>query len=87
MQEVINKLKEIELTDIKVEVIGSWLWVSGDTFKIKDNLKTLGFFYSHNKKAWFFNGSDHKINRAFCKSLDEIKNKYSSQEISLNEVA
>ena len=87
MQEIINKLKEIELTDIKVEVIGSWLWVSGNTYNIKEYLKELGFFFSNSKKAWFFNGSDHKINRAFCKSLDEIKNKYSSQEISLNEVA
>ena len=53
---------ELNLTDVKtlkssypnmtIELIGSWLWVSGkDTFKCKGKLKELGFFYSGSKKS------------------------------------
>lgn len=37
---------------LKFELVGSWLWVSGKTFQVKDSLKDLGFRYSANKLSW-----------------------------------
>jgi len=82
----LNELKTLDLSNIKIELIGSWLWLTGDTFNIKEQLKNLGFFYSANKKAWFYNGSDYKLNRAFYKDLNQIKEKYIFKEINLKEV-
>ena len=84
MNELINKLKDFK--EIKIELIGSWLWITGNTFNIKDNLKELGFFYSKNKKAWFYNNSNKKKGIGFYKDLDEIKKRYISKEIELKEV-
>lgn len=83
MKELISKLKELDLKNCKVELIGNWLWISGNTYQIKEQLKDLGFFYSHNKKSWFFNNSNHKRNRAFCNSIEEIKTKYPTEEIMI----
>ena len=83
MNEVLNKLKEINNKDIKIEQIGSWLWITGNTFKIKEELKGLGFFCSNNKKAWFYNNSSIKLNKSFSKTLEEIKNKYKTEEIKI----
>ena len=76
----INTLKT--LNDVKIEVVGFWVWISGDTYKYKDILKEIGFLYSKNKKCWFFNGSNKKIKYfSKYKNLNEIKNKYVSYEL------
>ena len=82
MNEIINKLKELNLTDIKIELIGSWIWLTGDTFNLKDKFKEIGFLYSGSKKAWFYNGSNKKINLSFCKDLNEIRNKFLTKELN-----
>lgn len=89
-QQTINaEKKDITIYDlqknnnIKIERIGSWIWVSGDTFEIKDTLKEMGFFYSGNKKAWYFNGDSVKRPcRAYYKNLNELKQKFGYQELN-----
>lgn len=39
--EIINAI--IGLAGLKIEIIGSWVWVSGNTFIHKDALKAAGF--------------------------------------------
>ena len=80
----INKLKDLDLNNVKIEKIGTWLWLSGATYKIKDNLRELGFFFSANKKAWFWNGQGHKTNKAFYKNLEELKLKWGVENVILN---
>lgn len=36
-----------------IELIGTWLWVSGNTRDYKDALKSLGFKYQAKKTAWY----------------------------------
>ena len=49
---------------IKIEIVGSWLWVSGNgTFAIKDQIlfKKLHFEYSKaNKKFYWYNGIENQ---------------------------
>lgn len=73
------------IKDIKIERVGSWIWVSGNTYQIKDKLKEMGFFYSHNKKAWFYNGQTTKFKKYISKykNLDEIKNTFGYAEIEV----
>ncbi len=77
----INNIKELKRTDIKIEKIGSWFWVTGNTFVIKEQLKELGFFYSGNKKAWFYNSSSVKGHRAFYKDINELRLKFNSEVV------
>ena len=45
-------LASMDLSGVTVELIGSWLWVQGDTKKIKDDLKAAGFRWARKKAAF-----------------------------------
>ena len=73
---IINKL--IHLNDIKIEICGLWLWISGNTFKHKELLSDLGLKYSKNKKAWYFSGTKKVKHYRGSWSMQEIRNTYGS---------
>jgi curved DNA-binding protein CbpA len=60
---------------LKLELTGLWIWLSGDTFKYKDQIKEHGFRWSKSKKKWY--KAPYKINgRKRGVSFSKIKNKY-----------
>lgn len=73
--EIINQL--LKMQGLTVELIGNWLWVSGNTKEYKDQLKALGFKWCKNKVAWCFHREEWK-GRSSKGSLDDIRNKYGS---------
>jgi hypothetical protein len=44
------------LAGLEVEVIGTWIWVSGNTYAHKDALWKLGLNWSASRKMWYFKG-------------------------------
>lgn len=60
----IDKIRELQNRNLKVELIGTWIWVTGHTYPYKDLLKKYNFKYQKNKKAWSY----HKGNRYYKKS-------------------
>ena len=77
---IINRL--IVLEGISIEIIGSWLWVTGNTYQHKEIIKSLMFRWSNSKRAWYFHGNDyHKTSRKTF-SLDEIRDLFGSQTIT-----
>ena len=55
----------IKLEGIEIEITGCFIWVTGNTYPQKDIIKSLGFRYSKNKKAY---------------SMNDIRAKYGSQK-------
>ena len=79
---VIDQQEEQLQTGIKVEQIGTWLWVSGATKPIKDELKVLGFFWANGKKAWYHKGdSSRRSGRGFYKSMDSLRDHKGSERL------
>ena len=67
------------------EIIGSWLWVSGDTYPIKDKLKGLDFKFAHNKKAWYFHeGEWHKRSHRDL-NLQDLRGLWGNQDLETEE--
>jgi curved DNA-binding protein CbpA len=79
LRDLINKV--IRIPDITIEIIGSWLWITGTTKPQKEYFKGLGMQFSFKKQAWFYHvGEYHKFdNRRY--SLDQIRNMFGSQKI------
>lgn len=71
--------KIISIPDIQIEIIGSWLWVSGKTYEYRDIFKSFGMRYSKQKKAWYYNGGNTGYHKGYHKNLDEIREKYGSE--------
>ena len=81
LEKVISLLLHFE--NITIELIGSWIWVSGDTKEIKEKLKELGFKWASKKKMWFY--GEMKGRNPQEKSMEEIKSKYGSETLKTND--
>jgi len=72
----------LKLPGIIVELIGDWLWISGNTYPHKAKLKALGFFFAPKKTMWYYRPPEHKSSKGKPKTIEEIRNKYGSSIIS-----
>lgn len=70
----------INLEGITIELVGSWIWVTGNTRQHKDVLRSAGYWFASKKVAWYFRGVEFKT-KGGKKTLDEIKAKYGSENI------
>ena len=68
---IINAL--IRFPGIIVELCGSWLWISGDTLPVKDELKAAGCRWSKNKKMWYWHHASEAQTKAFKEFLKDGK--------------
>lgn len=63
-----------------VELCGSWLWITGETYAIKDQLKAAGCRWSSSKKAWYWHHPEegHRWHKGTA-TMSDIRTKYGSQ--------
>lgn len=76
---VINML--IKLDNIRIELVGTWLWISGNTFENKEQIKAAGCLFSGSKKLWYYRDGEYKGWNKNPMTFDSIKQKYGSQVI------
>lgn len=68
------------LSGIVIEVVGNWIWVTGNTKPVKEDLKNAGLIFASKKVAWYYRSEEFKTTGS-KKSLDEIRAKYGSDHI------
>jgi hypothetical protein len=78
-REAIEKI--INLPGIMIEAVGFWIWVTGNTFPVRKELKSANFFFASKKLAWYFRSDEYKT-KGGKKSLEEIRRKYGSETIN-----
>lgn len=71
----------VNLPGIIIELVGAWIWVTGETMPVRKQLKEAGLFFAYKKLAWYFRSDEYKT-RGGKKSLSEIKRKYGSERIN-----
>nr|WP_172685266.1 molecular chaperone DnaJ [Bacillaceae bacterium JMAK1] len=76
----------IKYDNISIEIIGDWIWVSGKTYEIKLELKSLDFHYAKKKKAWYWHDGSYQKRHKRNYSLDEIRDMHDSKTIKQNKV-
>lgn len=72
----------ITLDGIQIEICGSWIWVTGDTYTHKNILKENGFKYASKKKSWNFRPDNWKSRSRGNTSMEDIRSKYGSKKPS-----
>ena len=88
--EVEKKVKQaidaiINLDGLDIEIIGVWVWVSGDTKQHKDKLKEAGFVWNRVQCKWVFIGK--KSNGRGRMTLDQIRELHGSQKVKKTRMA
>ena len=71
----------VRLDGLEIEITGCFIWVTGNTYPQKDIIKSLGFRYSKNKKAWYIAPAEYFAQKRSYKksySMNDIRAKYGS---------
>jgi curved DNA-binding protein CbpA len=71
---LINDLMKMD--GIIIEIIGCFVWVTGDTKPNKDRLKALNFKWHSKKSAWYLKPEDYRKRSRKDYDLDEIRSMY-----------
>ena len=72
----------MKLRSITVELCGSWLWISGDTRAVKEQLKAAGCRWASKKSMWYWHPADWKPANRKTATMEHIRQKYGSKIIS-----
>lgn len=85
--EIISRLLSIA-EDCFIEVVGDWVWITGDTYSHKETIKQAveGLSYkarfSKNKRAWYINPEGYKKQSKKQYDLDEIRGMFGSEQVT-----
>lgn len=73
----------LNLGDVDVEIIGTWLWLHGKTYENREKIRSYGFKWSKGKKAWYWFDGVNKQEFRPRRSEDWMKTrlKYGSEFI------
>ena len=86
-KDLIDKLISLQMIKVSIEIIGSFVWVSGETKPYKEELKKLGFKWSQNKTAWYMAPEGYKRHSRKQYELNEIRDMYGSSTIKNEKAA
>ncbi len=76
LREVLEKI--INFDGIEIILVGAWIWLDGNTYPYKNELKTIGFRWSRNRKKWYWNNGEYTGRGNKKISFSDIENKYGS---------
>ncbi|KZK92535.1 MULTISPECIES: J domain-containing protein [unclassified Pseudovibrio] len=68
----------INLDGLEIEICGSWIWVSGDTYPHRVALDQANFKYARKKKKWNFRPAGWKSRSRGQYSMDQIRERHGS---------
>ncbi len=77
LMQAVNAIASLD--SINIELVGKWLWVSGNTYPIRTELKAAGFSFAPKKKMWYYAGIESSGRGK--STMEEIRNKYGSTKI------
>jgi len=71
----------INLEGLIVEYCGAWIWVTGETVTHKKTLKSNGFYWASQKKAWYWRPAEHRSQNRNKYTMDEIRQYHGSERV------
>lgn len=81
-QEIIDKINELlklKMTSVNIELIGTWLWVHGNTKPYKDELKKLKLRWHSKRSKWYFRQKTYHRKYSGA-DFDLLRNMYGSRQ-------
>jgi len=81
-QSVMDKIAFLvgaHLPDIRISLIGTWLWVTGNTKPYKELLKANGLKWHPTRQCWYFTAQKHYGRQSRC-GLSHLAMRYGYQE-------
>lgn len=77
--DIINNLSTIP--NISVEICGTWLWISGNTYPVRAQLTSFGCRWSKGKKKWYWTTDEYTRVHYKTPTMAQIRQMYGSQKV------
>lgn len=79
IMEVIDKLLTLKMADVDIILIGTWVWIKGDTKPHKEDLKGLKCRWHGKRKCWYWASPNRRRSFSTNGSLSDLAEKYGSK--------
>lgn len=79
LREALQKI--IMFSGINIEIIGSWIWVDGNTKPYRKEFKEYGYHWGSEKKKWYFHTDTFRKKSNRKLSMEEIRQYYGNEKI------
>lgn len=79
-EEIIAAL--LKLDGVGIEICGSFVWLDGDTYTHRAEIKGLGFRWASKKKRWFLAPEGWRKRGRRELTMEEIRGSYGSQRVA-----
>ena len=75
--------KLMKMDGLEIDIVGSWLWLSGNTFEHKEEIKKMNFRYSRKHKKWYYFEDIEKCikTRGSKKTYKQITEEYGLKKV------
>lgn len=80
-RDIIDKL--IRMGGLEIDICGWWVWIGGNTYAHREELKEAGCHYASNKKLWYWHSPEHACTNRRKTSMNTIRFKYGSTVITV----
>ena len=77
--EIIDML--IKMDGVGIEICGKFVWLSGNTYEYRDEIKAMGARWAKRKRMWYIAPNDWEKQRGHNWSMERIRGKYGSQVV------
>lgn len=80
------KAKEIkfQLPSLTVDIVGKWIWVSGETYPARAALVNMGLRFSKDKVKWYWKPATHNFRGRHTRPYQAITAKYGELRVEAN---
>jgi curved DNA-binding protein CbpA len=76
-KDIINEV--LKMNKVIIEIIGTFIWLSGDTKPYKEQIKKLKFRYSANKEAWYKSPANYRRKSKYNYNMNDIRGMFGVQ--------
>ncbi len=80
LREMLKKI--IHFSDITIEIIGNWLWIGGNTYQYRKELKEFSFKFAGQKKMWYWHSEAFRKKSHKKLTMNDIRSYYGSTEVA-----
>lgn len=79
LREILQKI--INFSGIEIEIAGQWIWISGNTYTYRKDLKDIGFKWASTKKQWYWHSEIFRKRSHKTLSMEAIRDYYGSTKV------
>ena len=85
LREMLQKI--VNFSGIEIEIAGQWIWISGNTYSYRKDLKDIGFKWASTKKQWYWHSEIFRKRSHKTLSMEDIRNYYGSTRVDTMQMA